>query len=120
MQPDQPAVTYTQTPTLNMSASSYLNVITIEIEPMIFIVKHLSWVHIPGVAGHVIGKHQNDVVVGDSKPLHCPKCTSPGLQSVPSLHSLRNHKTDTHNTILNVTSPASTSTPNNVMQEFLP
>jgi hypothetical protein len=43
-----------------------LNVITIEIECMIFIVEDLSRVHIPGVAGDVISKHENDVIVGDT------------------------------------------------------
>lgn len=46
--------------------SIYLNMITVEIECMVFIVEHLSRVHIPGVAGNVVSKHQNDVIVGDT------------------------------------------------------
>lgn len=40
--------------------------ITIQVEPMIFIVEHLSWVRIPGVPGYIVGKHQYDVVIGDT------------------------------------------------------
>ncbi|KAG6542106.1 hypothetical protein Mapa_016458 [Marchantia paleacea] len=41
----------------------HLHVVTVEVESMIFIVENLSRVFISGIAGHIIGEHQNDMVI---------------------------------------------------------
>lgn len=51
-----------------------LNIFSIQVKPMVFIIKDLSRVFVPCIASHIISQHQNNSFIRYAQPFYSSAC----------------------------------------------